>query len=207
MRRGPVARSPEVSDASPFSTTGPGGGTGDVVIRGNVLRRQAIGFPARALSAALAHALRIGGYAQDLSWRRRADRRCRNAAPEADRRRSRAHERTAHALERGRPAQPAGSIPGGWPDRLQPDDLGVRRRDLGTARRRRADRRRHHEYPGRGPRGAAGRGVQLLRPSAHRRLQGGDWPRGRRLHGVPIIPGRATCRHERVSGRTRVPIS
>ena len=83
--------------ASPFSTTGPDGGIGDVVIRGNVLRRQAIGLLPAARSAPSAPLWRMPsesvGYAKDLSRRRRADRRCRNAAPEADRRRPRPHGR------------------------------------------------------------------------------------------------------------------
>ena len=154
-----------------------------------------------------ADAGRRQGHAEDLPRLRGPGGRARDAAPEADRRRPRAHRRTEDPLDRGRRPRPDRAVQGRRPDPLQPDDLGLRRRHLGTARSRGADRGRDRLHPGGREGRAAHRRVQLLREPADGGLQGGDGPRRRGLHGLRLRAVEGACRPRTAWAPTPAPSS
>ena len=93
------------------------------------------------------------------------------------------------------------------PQALQHDDLRLQRCDLGTDRRRRADRTGDRLDSRRGQGGSAGHRIQLLRTPPHGGLQRGDRTSGSRLHGVRLRAFEETCRPKKKWARIRAPSS
>ena len=84
---------------------------------------------------------------------------------------------------------------------------GLQRRDLGKAGSRCADRAGDCLDPRRGQGRPAGHRIQLLREPTDGGLQGGDRPRGGRLHGVRLRALEGPAARKRVSARTHAPSS
>ena len=109
--------------------------------------------------------------------------------------------------DEGRPPRPDRALQGRRPHALQPDDLGVRRRDLGAAGSRRADRERDHVDPRRRQGRPARHRIQLLREPADGGLQGGEGPRRRGLHRLRLRALEEPAAHATASARTPAPSS
>ena len=110
----------------------------------------------------------------------------------------------------GRHPRPDRAVQGRRAHPLQPDDLGVRRRDLRAGRGRRADRAGDRVDSCGGEGRPAGDRIQLLRAPAHGGLQGGEGPCRCGLHRVrlraveePAAQGRRRHPHARRPAEAR----